>query len=267
MMNNGNEEEKIEDTVFEAPEHALASAVASAGGDGIGQSDTSYTPSVDPEHFLQEPANKAKIQSAMCNIDDFPDMHEIASGIWLGNQTAAGILLPYEERDAPSAAKLRGTRLKTLRDHKISLVICCSHDDEQPFKEDGIAYHCELLLDGGLLKCDPSEFAKANTQFASFFEAAVQKMDTALKDGGAVLVHCNSGANRSSSVVAGYLMLARQQRFDEVMSEMFSKRPVVCPRYWQWLVKNVEPKALGLKAEAEVGLKAEAEVKEGGGEK
>jgi hypothetical protein len=208
--------------------------------------DVPYVPSEDPELFLQEPANNAKIQSAMQSIDTFPDMHEVTSGIWLGNQTAAGILLPYEERDVNSAAKLRAARLKTLQDKKISLVICCSDDDAQPFKEEGIAYQCELLLDGGLLKCDPAEFDKANTQFAAFFEAAVKKMEAVLKSGDAVLVHCNSGANRSSSVVAGYMMLTQGKRFDEVMPVIFGKRPVVCPRYWQWLVENTEPKALGL---------------------
>ena len=88
------------------------------------------------------------------------------------------------------------------------------------------------------------ELAKANAQFAAFFAKSTDLMRTALEAGGAVLVHCNSGANRSSSVVAGYMMLTQGKRFDEVMPIIFEKRPIVCPRYWQWLVAEVEPQAV-----------------------
>ena len=88
-----------------------------------------------------------------------------------------------------------------------------------------------MLLDGGLLKCDADVLAKANAQFAAFFAKSMDLMRTALEAGGAVLVHCNSGANRSSSVVAGYMMLTQGKRFDEVMPIIFEKRPIVCPRY------------------------------------
>ena len=42
-------------------------------------------------------------------------------------------------------------------------------------------------------------------------------MKAAAAAGDSVLVHCNSGAYRSSSVVAGFMMLAQKKRFDEVM--------------------------------------------------
>ena len=212
-----------------------------------------YVPSENPEFFLQLPENKARIQAAMRNIETFPDMHEIVSGVWLGNQTAAGILMPFEEREEGAPLK-KAACLAILHDRHISTIICCSHNGGtleesshnggDPFKEDGLIYLSELLLDGGLLQCDPTEKAKAEAQFASFFQRAVKLMEAATAAGESVLVHCNSGANRSSSVVAGYLMLTQNKRFDEVMPIIFDKRPIVCPRYWSWLVEEVEPEAL-----------------------
>ena len=180
----------------------------------------------------------------MRNIETFPDMHEIVPGVWLGNQTAAGILMPFEERDAEGALRKKAACLTALRAHRISTIICCSQDDGEPFKGDGLIYLSELLLDGGLLQCDPAEKAKAEAQFASFFARAIELMNAAAAAGDSVLVHCNSGANRSSSVVAGFMMLAQKKRFDEVMPIIFDKRPIVCPRYWSWLVLELEPEAL-----------------------
>jgi len=212
-----------------------------------GETSAAYVPSENPEVFLQLPQHQQRMQEAFMDIGTFPAMHEIVSNVWLGNQTAAGILMPYQEVDVAEASGLRASTLKELRQRRISHIICCSEEDTtaaQPFRNEGIVYHSELLLDGGLLKCDADELAKANAQFAAFFAKSMDLMRTALEAGGAVLVHCNSGANRSSSVVAGYMMLTQGKRFDEVMPIIFEKRPIVCPRYWQWLVAEVEPQAV-----------------------
>ena len=64
--------------------------------------------------------------------------------MWLGNQTAAGILMPYEEKDAEGALRKKAASLAALRSRRITTIICCSQDDDddggEPFKEDGLVY-------------------------------------------------------------------------------------------------------------------------------
>ena len=158
---------------------AGADAGAGAGtGAGAGRisAPEDYVPSENPEVFLQVPANKARIQDSMRNIETFPDMHEIVPGVWLGNQTAAGILMTFEVRERRRGAlRKKAACLTALRARRISTIICCSQDDGEPFKGDGLIYLSELLLDGGLLQCDPAEKAKAEAQFASFFARATNQ--------------------------------------------------------------------------------------------
>ena len=59
-------------------------------------------------------------------------------------------------------------------------------------------------------------------------------------------------------------MLTLQKRFDEVHPLIFDKRPIVCPRYWEWLIKEVEPRALGIAKAIDIegALRAEPKAKD-----
>lgn len=48
-------------------------------------------------------------------------------------------------------------------------------------------------------------------------------------DGGRVLVHCNAGVSRSTSVVIGYLMIHQKMTFLQALGLIKSKRPSVQP--------------------------------------
>lgn len=47
--------------------------------------------------------------------------------------------------------------------------------------------------------------------------------------GGCVLVHCNAGISRSSSIIIGYLMNTRGWSFDDALIHVRKARPIVCP--------------------------------------
>ncbi|TMS04949.1 Dual specificity protein phosphatase 19 [Larimichthys crocea] len=49
------------------------------------------------------------------------------------------------------------------------------------------------------------------------------------KQDGAVLVHCNAGVSRSSSIVIGYLMLKEGLSFDDAYSQVKLARPSIRP--------------------------------------
>lgn len=85
-----------------------------------GETSAAYVPSENPEVFLQLPQHQQRIQEAFMDIGMFPAMHEIVPNIWLGNQTAAGILMPYQEADVAEASGLRASTLKELRQRRIS---------------------------------------------------------------------------------------------------------------------------------------------------
>uniref|UniRef100_A0A182JTT6 tRNA pseudouridine synthase n=1 Tax=Anopheles christyi TaxID=43041 RepID=A0A182JTT6_9DIPT len=54
-------------------------------------------------------------------------------------------------------------------------------------------------------------------------------IDDCREQGGRVLVHCNAGVSRSTSVVVGYLMERRDQSFLQAFGMVKSKRPCVKP--------------------------------------
>jgi hypothetical protein len=179
-----------------------------------------YIPSQNPAIFLAASESQSRTQAALSDIDNFPPMHEIVPNVWLGTQRAAGIIMPFEARDPHLGPRLKADYLTRLRSHNITTIICCSENDPtraRPYVNEGITYHHKELMDGGLYRCDEKEFKAANDEFATFFATAFKLMREALSNGGAVLVHCNSGANRSSSVVCGYLMLTLHKKLDAIL--------------------------------------------------
>lgn len=57
--------------------------------------------------------------------------------------------------------------------------------------------------------------------------------------GGVVLVHCNAGVSRSSSIVIGYLMLREELSFHDAYSQVKLARPSIRPNpgFYQQLQK------------------------------
>merc|ERR1711998_618607 len=113
----------------------------------------------------------------------------------------------------------------------------------QPYQQDGIKYLHQRLMDGGQFGAinDATVLAKAQRSFGIFFEKAIKFIQEAIDQGTSVLVHCNAGATRSTSVVCGYLMLSQQQKLDQVFPFVFDKRPIVdLNGYWRYLVDFVE---------------------------
>jgi hypothetical protein len=89
--------------------------------------------------------------------------HQIApEGVWVGAQSAAGVLPAFE--DTPVE---RARILADLRSRRISTIVCCSADDTRVFARDGIEYTCALLSDGA-----PTEMASSAAAFLSLIERA-----------------------------------------------------------------------------------------------
>ncbi|KAF6737406.1 Dual specificity protein phosphatase 19 [Oryzias melastigma] len=68
-----------------------------------------------------------------------------------------------------------------------------------------------------------------DTDITSYMEECSTFIDQAKEQGGVVLVHCNAGVSRSSSIVIGYLMLREGLSFDDAFSQVKQARPSSCP--------------------------------------
>lgn len=67
------------------------------------------------------------------------------------------------------------------------------------------------------------------TNLRDVLEETNEFIDSCRKQGGRVLVHCNAGVSRSTSVVLGYLILRCDQSFLQAFGLVKSKRPCVHP--------------------------------------
>ncbi|XP_035847977.1 dual specificity protein phosphatase 19-like [Sander lucioperca] len=68
-----------------------------------------------------------------------------------------------------------------------------------------------------------------DTDITSYVGECTSFIDQAREQDGVVLVHCNAGVSRSSSVVIGYLMLREGLSFDDAYSQVKVARPSICP--------------------------------------
>jgi hypothetical protein len=114
--------------------------------------------------------------------------------------------------------------------------VCGEGDAWTPFADAGVTYVTALLQDG-----QPSAITASEPDFAALLERALPLMRATLDAGNSVLVHCASGAHRSASVVAAYLMTTLQKPLDDVFPIIFAKRQLAMPVYWEYLVRVVEP--------------------------
>ena len=160
--------------------------------------------------------------------------HQIApEGIWVGAQSAAGVLASFE--DTPDE---RARCLAELRARRISVIICCCFDDDSPstriFETAGVTYASALLSDGS-----PASIAASVPAFMALVERAWPLVVPALARGDHVLVHCNSGMHRSASVALGLLMALRREEGQAGLARVFAAavtaRPVIRPTFWPLL--------------------------------
>lgn len=198
----------------------------------------------DPQAFLD--AHQSTYHAALEAVAEgtFPHLHQIRPHLYLGDQVAAGILLPFQLREQP---ELRAATLAVLRAHRIQRVVCLCADEDapewQPFRDHGLRYLCCKLNDGSenLIQESSARFGRLVT------EQVVSFVGEGRAAGEATLVHCASGCHRSASVVCAYLMIEERATLDQVFAEVFAIRPVVKPIYWRYLVNELEVK-LGLSA-------------------
>lgn len=67
------------------------------------------------------------------------------------------------------------------------------------------------------------------TDLKAVCEESNQFIADALNNNGKVLVHCNAGVSRSTSVVIGYLITCKRLSFNEAYDLVKSKRPCIQP--------------------------------------
>uniref|UniRef100_A0A667XZQ9 Dual specificity phosphatase 19b n=1 Tax=Myripristis murdjan TaxID=586833 RepID=A0A667XZQ9_9TELE len=81
-----------------------------------------------------------------------------------------------------------------------------------------------------------------DTDITSYLGDCSSFIDQAREQSGVVLVHCNAGVSRSSSVVIGYLMLREGLSFSDAYQQVKQARPSVCPNpgFFQQL-QNYKP--------------------------
>ncbi|XP_028323757.1 dual specificity protein phosphatase 19-like [Gouania willdenowi] len=117
----------------------------------------------------------------------------------------------------------------TLRRHKVSHVLNVAYGVSNPFP-DQVVYRTLQILD------------LPDTQITSYLEECSSFIDQARQQDGVVMVHCNAGVSRSSSVVIGYLMLKEGLSFDDAYSQVKDARPSIRPNpgFYQQL-QNYKP--------------------------
>ncbi|KAK5908970.1 hypothetical protein CgunFtcFv8_016984 [Champsocephalus gunnari] len=92
-----------------------------------------------------------------------------------------------------------------------------------------VAYGVSNLLPDQLVYKTLQILDIPDTDITSYLEECSGFIELARRQGGVVLVHCNAGVSRSSSVVIGYLMLREGLTFDDAYSQVKLARPSTRP--------------------------------------
>ena len=96
---------------------------------------------------------------------------------------------------------------------------------------DGFHYECVLLSDG-------DDVIETSPMVGTFIRQSLPHLRDAWRRGEGVLVHCNSGMNRSASVVCALLMIELHMSFRDAFRLILSARPICFPVYWRYLVSR-----------------------------
>ncbi|XP_032396740.1 dual specificity protein phosphatase 19 [Etheostoma spectabile] len=106
--------------------------------------------------------------------------------------------------------------IDTLQRFKVSHVLNVAHGVTNLFP-DQLIYKTLQILD------------LPDTDITSYVGECSSFIDRAREQDGVVLVHCNAGVSRSSSVVIGYLMMREGLLFDDAYSQVKVARPSIRP--------------------------------------
>lgn len=119
--------------------------------------------------------------------------------------------------------------IDTLRRFKVSHVLNVAYGVTNLFP-DQILYKTLQILD------------LPETHITSHLEECSSFIDQAREQDGVVMVHCNAGVSRSSSIVIGYLMLREGLSFDDAYNQVKLARPSIRPNpgFFQQL-QNYKP--------------------------
>eukprot|EP01062_Namystynia_karyoxenos_P050409 TRINITY_DN39189_c0_g1_i1.p1 TRINITY_DN39189_c0_g1~~TRINITY_DN39189_c0_g1_i1.p1 ORF type:complete len:230 (+),score=71.40 TRINITY_DN39189_c0_g1_i1:80-691(+) len=132
-------------------------------------------------------------------------------GVWLGNQVAAGGMVPLSDRTAQYLAECKAE----LQRDGVTHILCFA--EELCVFPDDFAYHQIRIAD------------HESSELTPHFAAAFAFIDAALASGGGVLVHCNAGISRSPSLVIAWLMGHLGVGFDEAALTVLRARPCANP--------------------------------------
>ncbi|XP_039994781.1 dual specificity protein phosphatase 19-like isoform X1 [Xiphias gladius] len=106
--------------------------------------------------------------------------------------------------------------IDTLQRYKVSHVL-------------NVAYGVKNLLPDQLVYKTLQILDLPDTDITSYLGECSSFIDQAREQGGVVLVHCNAGVSRASSIVIGYLMLREGLSFDDAYGQAKLARPSVRP--------------------------------------
>ncbi|XP_072246426.1 dual specificity protein phosphatase 19-like [Leuresthes tenuis] len=136
-----------------------------------------------------------------------------------------GVVRPFLLLASQDAAQ----DIDTLQRYKVSHVLNVAYGVTNLFP-DQMVYKTLQILD------------LPDTEITSYLEECSSFIDQAREQDGVVLVHCNAGVSRSSSIVIGYLMLREGLLFDDAYSQVKLRRPSIRPNpgFYQQL-QNYKP--------------------------
>ena len=152
---------------------------------------------------------------------------QVAAWLWLGAEAAAGVLV--------AAADLPALRAE-LRARRTTAIVCASSSaaSARVFAGDGVEYAAAELSDRSA-----AEISASVPAFCALVARALSLARAARARGDSVLVHCNSGMHRSSSVAAALLMAERGEAgaagFARAFADIARARPVAQPIFWPML--------------------------------
>lgn len=123
-----------------------------------------------------------------------------------------GVVRPYLLLASQDAAH----DIDTLLRYKVSHVLNVAYGVTNLFS-DRLVYKTLQILD------------LPDTDITSYFKECSSFIDEAKEQSGVVLVHCNAGVSRSSSIVIGYLMLQEGLSFDDAFNQVKTVRSSIRP--------------------------------------
>ena len=69
----------------------------------------------------------------------------------------------------------------------------------------------------------------SSTNIMNFFQDAIEYIDSSLRTGGKILVHCFAGRSRSAAICCAYLIKKNGLSLEQALKEIKEKRPCVMP--------------------------------------